>query len=146
MQLLSALKQIAESELGKASAPPPAPAPAAAPDTTELDAQLIKVLAQCIDVMLTRSQISHSGARILLDMAKSKEPILLAHLTKAFESDMSLELMLDELCKLAEGELELRKGGRGEGEGDEAEEATLEKVSGREASERTTPYTPFLTP
>mmetsp|Transcript_25082 Transcript_25082/g.49976 ORF Transcript_25082/g.49976 Transcript_25082/m.49976 type:complete len:922 (+) Transcript_25082:803-3568(+) len=130
-KLLNVLKQIAEAELAKAGATAPAQAPAAPdPDTTELDKQLIKVLAQCIDVMLTRKQISHEGARILLDMAKSKEPILLAHLTKAFESDMSLELMLEDLSKLADEELKLRKpkGGQGEGGGDEeAEEATLEK-------------------
>ncbi|GMH95540.1 hypothetical protein TrST_g9299 [Triparma strigata] len=113
--LLGDLKQIATSELASEPSAPepqqqqPSQQQPSEPNTDELDAQLIKVLAQCIDVMLTRKQIGVEGAKALLEMAKAKAPILLAELSKAFDSNLDLEELLNTLSSLANGEVEVRK-------------------------------------
>jgi hypothetical protein len=60
--------------------------------------------------MLAKNDISMDGAKILLELAQQRAPILLAHLAKAFQNNLDLESLLGALKELAEDALSTHAG------------------------------------
>ena len=58
--------------------------------------------------MMTRKDITIEGAKVLLELAKTKAPILLALLAQAFDANLDLENLLGSLAELANQELNSR--------------------------------------
>jgi len=69
-----------------------------------IDDQLARVLDQCIQLLLTKGDITIDGAKCLLKLAADKAPVLLRHLEEAFRENVDLEKLLGTLVGLAAAE------------------------------------------